>query len=270
MMKHNKKRNTIFLFKVLSRELTKSILENNFNKKEKIKNIIKNSFSSNTELLKEKKLYDEILLAKNLKNDIAERIYINVINERKKIDNKKLFDQQNKLIDNINKILGEDVYDNFIPNYRSLATIYQLFNKNLSPSKKVMLEQKVFEEMANKPESKKVLEPIDSLVLKRFIEKFNKKYNDNLLEEQKLLLQNFIKSFEDGGIELKVFVNEEIRRIKNILNDNKNLFDTEYMKNQYNNINEVIEEFSKTKINDSSLKKLLKLQTLAKEILNED
>jgi hypothetical protein len=45
--KHNKKRNTIILYETLIRELTKSILEENEEKKKKVLSILKEFFSNN-------------------------------------------------------------------------------------------------------------------------------------------------------------------------------------------------------------------------------
>ena len=51
--KHNKKRNTAFLFESLVRELTKSIVFSKPEKTKKIKNIIKEHFSKGSALARE-------------------------------------------------------------------------------------------------------------------------------------------------------------------------------------------------------------------------
>ena len=56
-MKHNKKRNTAFLFEVLSKELTKQILRKDKEKQKVILETLKLFFAKDTVLNKELKLY---------------------------------------------------------------------------------------------------------------------------------------------------------------------------------------------------------------------
>ena len=93
-----------------------------------------------------------------------------------------------------------------------------------------------------KLEEKGEMVPIDNLVYKTFVEKFNKSYGDSLLGEQKSLLNNYIMSFADNGLQLKMFLNEEIPRLKNAVN----------------------EKLDKTKI-----EQILKIQNLVKEIISD-
>ena len=48
--KHNKKRNTIFIFESLVRELTKSVINKDFSRKKQILSIIKENFGNTTVL----------------------------------------------------------------------------------------------------------------------------------------------------------------------------------------------------------------------------
>ena len=57
------------------------------------------------------------------------------------------------------------------------------------------------------------MEPLDNLTYHSFISKFNNKYGV-LLQEQKDLLNQYIISFADDGFELRVYLNEEIGRLK--------------------------------------------------------
>ena len=51
-LKHNKKRNTAFVYEALVRELTESVVRNNKNKQNKIVSIIKDHFAGDS-ILKE-------------------------------------------------------------------------------------------------------------------------------------------------------------------------------------------------------------------------
>ena len=65
-MKHNKKRNTAFIFEVLIRELTKAIVDKNGKKKQIIITLIKENFKSNTALARDLELYKTLLDTKNI------------------------------------------------------------------------------------------------------------------------------------------------------------------------------------------------------------
>ncbi len=56
-LKHNKKRNTAFVYEALVRELTESVVKNNKNKQNKIVSIIKDHFGNKSILKEELDLY---------------------------------------------------------------------------------------------------------------------------------------------------------------------------------------------------------------------
>ena len=57
--------------------------------------------------------------------------------------------------------------------------------------------------------------------MKTFVKNFNSEYKNNLLSEQKDLLNKYIMSFSNNGLELKIYLNEEISRLKKELNESK-------------------------------------------------
>ena len=59
-LKHNKKRNTAFVYESLVREMTKAIVEKNLELKDDIVSIIKEHFTKNSLLYRELKLYKTI------------------------------------------------------------------------------------------------------------------------------------------------------------------------------------------------------------------
>mgnify|MGYP003124661649 FL=1 len=74
MVKHNKKRNTAFIYEALVREVVKQSMDKNTEKRNIAINIIKESFMSKTELRKELILYKTLLETKNLNEKIAEKL----------------------------------------------------------------------------------------------------------------------------------------------------------------------------------------------------
>ena len=123
--------------------------------------------------------------------------------------------------------------------------------------------------MLSENEEKQDLKPIDNLTYKTFVSKFNEKYSSSLLEEQKDLLSKFIGSFSDNGIELKVFLSEEIPRLYKIVSESVNLPEIKSDKDMLEKTNEVIsmlKETAERKIDKDLVYSILKIQNLAKEI----
>ena len=58
------------------------------------------------------------------------------------------------------------------------------------------------------------MKSVDNIVYKSFVSKFNEEYSSVLPSEQKELLGKYVSSFADNGIEFKVYMNEEIGRLK--------------------------------------------------------
>ena len=141
--KHNKKRNTIFIFESLVRELTKSVINKDFSRKKEILSIIKENFGNTTVLGKELEYYKSILESKDLKKGFAEKLLQEVKREHSKLNKEDIFKSQSKLIKQINKNLSSDVFMNFVPNYKNLATVYQFLNADVTPKRRVMLEESI-------------------------------------------------------------------------------------------------------------------------------
>ena len=209
-LKHNKKRNTAFLFETLSRELTKAIVNRDFQNKKKILAIIKEHFNKDKEIAKELELYKSIIESKNLDTYSAEKIIFESKKQYDKLDKNRIFSEQSNLINKINKELTGETFANFVPNYKNLASLYQIFNTEMSPKKKVLLEGEIINYMsARKPirESAKQI-PSDKLVLKAFIGNFNDVYSKTLCEEQQELLNKYITS-KSNSPKKESYENEE-------------------------------------------------------------
>jgi len=171
-MSHNKKRNTAFLYEALLREGTRSAIDQDLEKIKNIRDIILENFNPSTELFKELKLYQELLDTK-IEEKLAEKFLKEVENRYEKLDKKALFNEQTALINKINKTLGSKVYTAFVPNYKNLATISQIFKNKTSVKEKVLLEQQIIEniKIKNVIAEEKTLQPIDNLVYKTFSKK---------------------------------------------------------------------------------------------------
>ena len=269
-MKHNKKRNTAFIFEVLIRELTKSIVEQNQDKKKLILRMIKENFKGNTLLAKDLEIYKMILETREVERLIAEKMVFEAKILKSSINHKKLFEEQGELIENINKHLDPEVFNNFVPNYKDLATVFQIFHPKTKAKQRILLESQMVGKMLSEEErEKELLKPIDNLTYKTFVKKFNEKYNDSLLSEQKNLLKTYIGSFSDNGIELKVFLSDELPRLREALKNSleiQEVNEDQSMKEGTEKVLNMIEGMKKRHIDNTFIHDVLKIQNLVREI----
>ena len=273
-LKHNKKRNTAFVYEALVRELTESVVKNNKNKQNKIVSIIKDHFTSESVLKKELELYKSIYETRQIEKTTAEKIVGQVKVEHDSLDKKRLFQEQSALINKINRTLSSKVYTNFVPNYKTIASVYSIFQQALPVKDRVLLEENIVEQMSASLAAKiEVQQPIDSLVYGSFVKNFNEEYSGNLNESQKTLLTEYISSFSDNELDLKVYLNEEIGRIKNVLTSlpkEQKRLQNENFKEKINKIYGIIDGAKNKAIDTEMLEMVLNAQQLIEEIKNND
>jgi hypothetical protein len=273
--KHNKKRNTAFLYETIIREITKSVIDRDEKRKISLINLCKQHFSNGTELKKELDLYNAINETFNIESDLAERILKEAKLQYDMLNKQKLFNEQTTLINALNKLTSGKIFSVFVPHYKNLATISQVFNNSIPIKEKVLLENTLIKKMSSSPEEieSSKLEAIDALTYKLFVKKFNEQYNDSLLNEQKELITKYVMSFADNGLEFKLFLNEEIERLKidlkNSLNKKEILNDHD-MKEKTNQILNKVDTYKQKEINIQMIQEVLKIQNLVKEINFEE
>ena len=256
--KHNKKRNTAFLFEALIREVTKAVADGNKKREQMTMKIIKECFSKSKELSRELKIYKCLLETSSFDKDLSKRLITESKERYNSLDRKKVFNEQNTLINKINKQLGNSVFGNFVPQYKDIATIYQIFNKAGNAKDQVLLENQLaglLTKEAKQPEPPG--RKIDSLVVKTFFKKFNEKYDRALLKEQREVLKHFITDPGDN-LEFKLFLNQEIKRIKRDI--------TESHMPEKKDLLKVLSSFREHEINYNLVEKVIKLQQLTHEI----
>jgi len=268
-MKHNKKRNTAFIFEALIRELTKAIVAKDGKKKKLIVKLVRENFKGSSVLAKDLDLYKAILETRDLDRHTAEKLVFEARMKKKIIDERELFTEQTEIINTINKLVSPSVFSNFIPNYRDVATVYQIFDYRTKTKQRVLLEKQIIDRMTStKKTDPPAMKPVDNLTYKTFVKKFNEKYSSELLSEQKTLLSHYIGSFTDNGLELKVFLNEEISRLREKLQKSlkmPEIAQDPQMTEGTKKVLEVLDGFSKRPIDNSLVQEILKIQNLVKE-----
>ena len=271
-VRHNKKRNTAFVYEALVREATVAILKEDNERKEKAVSIIKRHFHPQSALKQDLECYRSLYENQNLDQRISQKILKEVRMQKHMIDPASLFKQQTALIHDVNKELSPEVFNNFVPNYKSLATIDQMFSVKTSPKNKVILEGEIVKGMTTATEKTESL-VIDNVTFRTFVGKFNDKYENGLLQEQKDLLTRYITSFSDNSLELKMYLNTEIGRLKTKLAEAANVDEIKNDKEMLNRTNQIVEKlesFAKSDVNENVLMTVLKTQSLVEEIYNAD
>ena len=271
-LKHNKKRNTAFVYEALVRELTESVVKNNKNKQNKIVSIIREHFGTNSLLKEELNLYKTIYETRHIEKETAEKIVVSVKEKHDSLDKRKLFLEQSALISKINRTLSAKLYNNFVPNYKTIAAVYSIFQDTLPIKDRVLLEENIVDQMSASAEVIQETQlPIDSLVYNTFVAKFNEEYSELLNENQKILLNNYISSFSDNGIELKIYLNEEVGRLKDKLvklqNDPKM---EKELKEKIEKVYNVLDNSKNKELDTETLEMILNTQQLLEDIENDD
>jgi len=272
-LKHNKKRNTAFLFEALVKEITKSIISNNLLLKEELVNVVKIHFGKGKVLRQELDLIKNISESKEMDLYTADKLIQETKKDYLKLDKQEIFNEQTAIINRLNKIVGPEIFSNFIPNYRHLATIQQIFSDDIPAKQRVLLERNIIGTMVKKnhniPKTKEDMPHIDKLVYKKIVENFNTKYKDELLPEQKMLLNNFIVYHGSEEVKFNVFLNEELSRLYNIIEESKEkeifLSDKE-LATKLDILDNVFESFKEQRVDENMVYKIMQIQKLVKEI----
>ena len=268
-MKHNKKRNTAFIYEVLIRELTKAMMENDSKKKAKIIKLVRENFRTRTLLAKDLEAYRAILETRDVDRRTAEKMIFEARTQKSSINHRQLFEEQTNLIDKINKDISPTAFSNFVPNYKDLATVFQIFNPKIKTKNRVLLENQMVQRMVTAEEQEKeLMKPIDNLTYKTFVKKFNEKYATSLLEGQKRLLNYYVTSFVDNGVELKVFLNEEIPRLKEAVQKSLEIQEVSAdsdMTQKTHRVIEILEGTKKRDVDNKFIHDILKIQNLVEE-----
>tara|TARA_B100000809_G_scaffold266706_1_gene330894 strand:- start:2858 stop:3679 length:822 start_codon:yes stop_codon:yes gene_type:complete len=269
-LKHNKKRNTAFLYEILIKELTKCIISKDTKRKGVVVAILREHFSKNSALAKELEIYKVMNETTSLELETAKSLISESKLEFKTLKENEIFKSQSRLISQINKSLSKGIFNNFVPNYKDLATIVQMFNSSTPLKTRVMLEAECLERLVSKRDKNaQALQPVSNLAYRSFVGKFNEKYGKTLQKEQCELLQNYILSFSDNGIGIKLFMNEELARLKatitQSLSEEKDLYD-EHMVEKAQQVLQLLEDCKKQPLDRAFIGQVLKIQTLAREI----
>lgn len=277
-LKHNKLRNTGLLFELLVRQITSDTLNN---KESKAVDILKNNFNNNA-IAKEYKIYKALLNNKNLSEAKANMVIESAIEAHKKLNKSLLSTQKYKLISQIKENYNiEEFFKSKIENYKTLASVYMLFeiyqSDNIEPENEVKYKFSIMEDIcagiktATKDPVLEEYETYDkgtkALVYKLMVQKFNEKYTQ-FNSKQKRLLKEYISNISTPET-FKEYVNEEFARLKTKLTTLSNKVSDEVRKVKLQEVINIIKPVSQHKqVCDLDLENLLHYYELEKEMEN--
>jgi len=269
-MKHNKKRNTAFLYECLMKELTKAIIKKDETRKQNILKIVKENFYKNSLLRQDLEIYRSILESEKMSREFAEKFLVETKKDFASLDRKQIFNLQTNLIKQINESLSSEAFANFISNYKNIASVGAYFNSNLKAKNRLLIENRIVGILSSNTKNKEQkMVHIDNLTYKTFINKFNESYKNTLQPEQKELLMNYIVSFSDNGLGLKSFINEEISRLKDEVykcTKKKKIVENSTFLAKTEQVLKKLDSFSKIDINEQMVKDIFYIQNLVLEI----
>ena len=281
-LKHSKIKNTGILFELLTRQITADVLAG---KSTKSVSILKKYFNENTELGKELELY-KLLSEKNYQSEVKANDLLNVIiQQRQKLNNSNLRREKYNLIKSIKENYNvTDFFNGRIPNYRILASIYNVFQSETTSEKFkadhiVNSRFTVLEHVTNKKiDEKKIKERVLKeytkedkdlrlLAYQILVDKFNTKYK-KLDESQKSLLKNYINNVSNTN-SLREYVDKEVVRIRGELEGHLPKVNDKITNIKLTEAINQIENLTKGKIvNEKQVLTLMRYYELIKEIKN--
>ena len=279
-IKHSKYKNTGLIFELL----VKQIAADTLNRKDSpAVKILKNFFTGKSPLVREFKLYEFILKNKSVSQTKAESIVSTIIEVARTIDKDVLKKQKYNLIKEIKDNYNIDEFFSIsVKDYKPLAALYCLMEAHkvtdvidpnfLVDNKTTILEHLTKEEQNKKQvrdtlieEYSKYDKDLKLLTFKILLEKFNSKYG-TLLPEQKNILKEFITSV-DSSARLRNVVNEELEKLKEIINNLKDTVQDEIVAIKLQEVVKGIQPVTKTKrVTDDHLVNIMQYYELVQEL----
>lgn len=233
--RHSKFKNTGILFELLTRQITADILAGK--QESNAKELLFKYFKENTELGREWTLYSTLLSTKLKDETKSERFLSVILEERKKLSNKKLSQEKYDLIKEIkDRYPVDDLFKAPIRNYRILASIYKIFENNVSKEVKFNVNEAfqaktcIVEHIVDKPKTiikesedeqlidcyRRQSSETRLLAYELLLEKLNTKYQTVLDDDQKSVLREYIYNIANTN-SLGEFVKGKVLEVKNSL-----------------------------------------------------
>jgi hypothetical protein len=274
--KHSKYKNTGILFELLIRQVVSDTL--NEKSSSRALYIVKEHFGKKTELLKEFKLYKNLISESFDSENKANEFLSIILDARSKLNETVLSREKYNLIKEIKRHYSIDEFFNYrVSNYKENASAYKLFSYTKSDNPKEFIDNKsaIIEHISKSdtkietPKSKlneeynKQPKEIRLLAWKLLVDSFNTKYTV-LSKSQKTILREYINSVDNTEY-LKEFVGKECSKISNAFGK-LNITDP-VVKIKINEVLKLVDKIKSSKvITESEILSILRYHDLYKEV----
>jgi hypothetical protein len=276
--KHSKFKNTGVLFELLVRQVASDTLNN---VDSKAVGIIKKFFTNSSVLSKELKLYQTLVKERVIKESKASALIDAVLEAHSRLNKSSLNKQKYNLIKEIrNTFSVEDFFKSKVNNYKTLASIYNIFEHTVAdnPSEYVNNKYTLLEHLTSKALNQVKLsesyeinnfikqdKEIRLLSYKILVDKFNTKYS-TLDKNQKNILREYINSVTDGT-NLKDFVIDESTKLKKNIKQHSTSVKDKVTKIKLSEVTNMLDNLCNAKIvTDSHILTLMRYHELVKEL----
>jgi hypothetical protein len=276
--KHSKFKNTGILFELLVRQVASDTLNN---VDSKAVGIIKKFFTNSSVLSKELKLYQTLVKERVIKESKASALIDAVLEAHSRLNKSSLNKQKYNLIKEIrNTFSVEDFFKSKVNNYKTLASIYNIFEHTVAdnPAEYVNNKYTLLEHLTSKALNQVKLsesyeinnfikqdKEIRLLSYKILVDKFNTKYS-TLDKNQKNILREYINSVTDGT-NLKDFVIDESTKLKKNIKQHSTSVKDKVTKIKLSEVTNMLDNLCNAKIvTDSHILTLMRYHELIKEL----
>jgi hypothetical protein len=279
MTRHNKKRNAGLLYEFLVRGISRSLVEDNTDKANNIKRIVKKFFKEGTELHREYRLINAMVNVPVGSELLAVKILEEAKSAAQKFDSERLRQEKSELIREINHRFGKnEMYGQDVPGYKDYATASSLVSywrgeKHLDLQEVANFEKIIVGRLARKEEPQAELnelkdENVDNLVVKIATDKIQKKYSSKLSSSQTEILNTYV--FNESVEELEKMRNSVCSKALSVISNKSNLEGLgEYTLGKLKDTTGKISSLMSENIDDALIEKLMKVSELTEELLGD-
>jgi len=269
-VKHSKFKNTGLLFELLVRQVASDVM--NGTESQALK-LIKRHFKSDSNLSKELKLYRSLSEEKFTSEKQAEMFVDACINSRNRLQESNLRREKYNLIKDLKRsFVTESFLKSKIKNYKLQASIYKLFESSEFEDPKAIVSNRyiiIDNILSPKQTVKKKLVREDKdvriLASKLMIDKFNKKYS-NLSVRQQKMLREYINNVTNT-VTLKEYIKIESIKLIEDLSNLKNIVPNKILRIKLNEVTNLLKDLSERhSVKDKDVLTMLRYYELVKEL----
>jgi hypothetical protein len=280
----NKKRNVLLVFEFLTKEASKRLVAGDNTGSNKVLSVLKQAYAPGTELHKEYRLANALLVTSVSSAPVASRILTEARNASKNLNHNKLDEEKTLLIAKIEKLIDSTgaLYEVQLPDYRLRSTIGNLLadwrNGTDDIGRQAQYEDQLIEHLTTKSTNTVVEEnEADKMsvgerraLMSIMSRKLEERWGNSLTKDQKSLLRDYVLAKEPNQLLNKLNrIKEEV--LKSIDTCSNISGSTEYFTKRLHESKQVISSKSFENVDDESISLgLLYLKLIAESSEKEE